>query len=77
MADFNQSPSGQASVDLATLITQMDLTGSSVAVGGSFSPIAFSGATSSIDFSSVEAEDLSIYPGYRRPIRLIASAPAT
>jgi hypothetical protein len=77
MADFNQSPSGQAPFELAMLGLDMTLTDNALTVAPGFAPTSFAGATGTFSFAQVESGTFDMYPSYRRPIRLIASTPAT
>jgi hypothetical protein len=77
MADFNQSPSDQPSVELTVLALGMTLTDNALTIDTAFAPISFAGATSALSFAQIESGTFDMYPSYRRPIRLIASTPAT
>jgi hypothetical protein len=77
MADFNQSPSGQAPVELTMPALDMTLTGNALTIDTVFAPISFAGGTGTFSLTQVESGTFDMYPSYRRPIRLIASTPAT
>jgi len=77
MADFNQNPSGQAPTVLTMSALDLALTGSALTIDTAFAPIGFAGATGTFSLTQVESGTFDMYPSYRRPIRLIASTPAT
>jgi hypothetical protein len=80
MADFNQTPSGQASLSVAIANLSLATTGNGInLLPGSF-PNNYPGATATFDLSppvtpAAEPAPFDIYPSYRRPLRLIASTP--
>jgi hypothetical protein len=77
MADFNQSPSGQAPVELTVASLDMTLTDNALTIDTAFAPISFAGVSGTLSLDQVESGTFDMYPSYRRPIRLIASTPAT
>jgi hypothetical protein len=77
MADFNQSPTGQASIDLDVSTFALTIAETGTSVDTSFAASEVFGATGQLSLTQVESGTFDMYPSYRRPIRLIASTPAT
>ena len=79
MADFNQTPSGQAPFSVSTASLSLGITGNGVGVSPALFPNNYPGATATFDLSppaaAAEPAPFDIYPSYRRPLRLIASTP--
>jgi hypothetical protein len=80
MADFNQSPSGQAQVVLTVPALDMTLTGNALTIDTTFAPVDFAGVTGTFSLAPVVEEIVErgifeMYPVYRRPTRVIESTP--
>jgi hypothetical protein len=77
MADFNQSPLGQTAVDAGISNFDVTIGATTVTVSSGASLSSVKGTSGSLSLTQVESGTFDMYPSYRRPIRLIASTPAT
>jgi hypothetical protein len=78
MADFNQSPSGQAPLSLPIANLSLVATGNGLVIFPALLPSSHVGATAAIDLSPPAAavpDPFDVYPAYRRPLRLITNTP--
>lgn len=73
MADFNQTPSGQASVSVAIANLSLAITGNGISLfPGSF-PNNYIGATATFDLSGpAPVAGTGMYPSWRRSLRIIS-----
>ena len=72
MADFNQSPAGQAPVTLTLSQLDMTLGPTTTNVSTSLSPSSVSGTSGTFDLAAPAIAAPGMYPAWRRPLRVIS-----
>lgn len=74
MANFNQSPLGQASVAAGANPVSLAVGATTLNVGMTMTSFETVGTSGSLDLASQQAASTGLFPSWRRPVRALTSA---